>query len=99
MKKLSTYLFLILFSFQTSSWADDIRDFQIEGISIGDSALDFFSKEKLEISRVNDRNLKNTKYSKSCFNNYGNSYDRLCIAYKKNIISNITEIRNCAATA
>ena len=47
MKKLSTYLFLILFSFQTSSWADDISDFEIEGMSIGDSALDYFSKEEI----------------------------------------------------
>ena len=47
MKKLSTYLFLILFSFQTSSWADDIRDFQIEGMSIGDSALDYFREEEI----------------------------------------------------
>ena len=48
MKKLSTYLFIILFSFQTSSWADDIRDFQIEGMSVGDSLLDYFSKEEIE---------------------------------------------------
>ena len=48
MKKLSTYLFLLLFSFQTSSWADDIRDFQIEGMSVGDSLLDYFSKEEIE---------------------------------------------------
>jgi hypothetical protein len=32
------------------SWtkADDIRDFEIEGMSIGDSLLDFFSKKKIE---------------------------------------------------
>ena len=48
MKKLSTYLFLLLFSFQTSSWADDIRDFQIEGMSIGDSLLDYFSEEQIK---------------------------------------------------
>ena len=48
MKKLSTYLFLVLFSFQTSSWADDIRDFQIEGMSIGDSLFDHFSEEKIK---------------------------------------------------
>ena len=47
MKKLSTYLFLIFFSFQTSSWADDIRDFQIEGMSIGDSLLDYFSEKEI----------------------------------------------------
>ena len=48
MKKLSTYLFLLLFSFQVPSWADDIRDFQIEGMSIGDSALDYFTKDEME---------------------------------------------------
>ena len=47
MKKLSTYLFLILFSFQTSSWAEDIRDFEIEGMSIGDSLLDYFSEKEI----------------------------------------------------
>ena len=47
MKKLSTYLFLLLFSFQASSWADDIRDFEIEGMSVGDSLLDYFSKEEI----------------------------------------------------
>ena len=47
MKKLSTYLFLLLFSFQTPSWTEDIRDFQMEGMSVGDSALDYFSKKEL----------------------------------------------------
>ena len=48
MKKLSTYLFLLLFSFQVPSWADDISDFEIEGMSIGDSLLDYYSEEKIE---------------------------------------------------
>ena len=48
MKKLSTYLFLILFSFSAPSFADDIRDLQIEGMSIGDSALDYFSEEEIK---------------------------------------------------
>ena len=47
MKKLSTYLFLILFSFSALSFADDISEYQIEGINIGDSALDYLSKEKI----------------------------------------------------
>ena len=47
MKRLSLYLFLILFTLQTPSLADDIRDFQIEGMSIGDSALDYFSESHL----------------------------------------------------
>ena len=54
MKKLSAYLFLILFSFSASSFADDISDFQIEGINIGDSLLDHLSKEEIitEIERT-----------------------------------------------
>jgi hypothetical protein len=34
MKRLSLYLFLLLFTLQTPSLADDIRDFQIEGMSV-----------------------------------------------------------------
>ena len=47
MKRLSIYLFLILFTLQTPSQADDIRDFQIEGISVGDSLLDYFSEKDI----------------------------------------------------
>ena len=47
MKKLLGILVLILFTLQTPSQADDIRDFQIEGMSIGDSALDYFSEEEI----------------------------------------------------
>jgi len=47
MKKLSAYLFLILFSFSTPSFADDVSKYEIEGISIGDSLLDHLSKEEI----------------------------------------------------
>ena len=46
MKKFLTILIFIL-TLQTLSLADDIRDFQIEGMSIGDSALDYFSEEEI----------------------------------------------------
>ena len=46
MKRL--FLILILtFNFQSGIKADDIRDFEIEGMSIGDSALDFFNKKDI----------------------------------------------------
>jgi len=50
MKNLSVYLFLILFTLQAPSLADDISDFQIEGMSIGDRALNYFSEEKINNS-------------------------------------------------
>ena len=48
MKKLSTYLFLILFSFSAPSFADEIIDFEVEGMSLGVSLLDYFSEEKIK---------------------------------------------------
>ena len=47
MKKFLIILILI-FTLPTPSQADDIRDFQIEGMSIGDSLLDHFSEEKIK---------------------------------------------------
>ena len=46
-----TVLFLI-FSLQSLTKADDIRDFEIEGISLGVSLLDFFDKKKILSSKV-----------------------------------------------
>ncbi len=42
-----------MISFQTISKADDIRDFQIEGMSIGDSALDYYNEEDILNGKVN----------------------------------------------
>ena len=38
---------VLIFSFQSLTKADDISDFQIEGMSVGDSLLDYFSKKEL----------------------------------------------------
>ena len=47
MKRLLLIL-ILTFSFQSFTKADDIKDFEIEGMSIGDSALDFFSKDIID---------------------------------------------------
>ncbi len=49
MKKILLVL-LIIFSIQSLSKADDISEFEIEGISIGDSLLSFFTKEEIDNS-------------------------------------------------
>ncbi len=74
MKKLSTYLFLILFSFSAPSFAEDISEFQVEGISIGDSLLDYFSEEEI----IND--LEYIYENKKSF-----SKDVAAIFYNKNL--------------
>ena len=48
MKKLSICLFLIFFSLSASSYADNIQDFEIEGITIGGSLLDYMSEEEIK---------------------------------------------------
>jgi len=55
---------VLIFSLQSLTKADDIRDFQIEGMSIGDSLLDYFNKSQIEKSK----NSKDTyKYKKGKF--------------------------------
>ena len=55
-------IFLVLiFSFQSWTKAEDIRDFQIEGMSIGDSLLDYFSKAEIENNKVFEVEQKNNK--------------------------------------
>ena len=43
---------VLIFSLQSWTKADDISDFEIEGMSIGDSLLDYFSKEKIEDGKL-----------------------------------------------
>ena len=83
MKKLSTYLFLILFSFQVPSWADDISDFEIEGMSIGDSLLDYFSKKEIK-DNANTNYYTNNKYTPVEFFQLSSfkTYDSVGLRYK-----------------
>lgn len=62
MKKLLAIIILGL-CFMLSSKADDIRDLQIEGMSIGDSALDFFSETLIKNgTKSNPMNSAKQKY-------------------------------------
>ena len=95
-KKLSTYLFLILFSFQTLSWADDIREFKIEGISIGDSLLDHLSKS--QIKKYTNKVFKTDEYITIQFpasNLNSKDYDVIEINYKipNLVIENISGVK------
>ena len=82
MKKLLGIMFLGLLLI-TPSQADDIRDFQIEGISIGDSLLDYFSEEEIKKNLV-DQNYKDNKFSifeYKGLNSY-ETYENLQIGFK-----------------
>ena len=47
MKKLLVILFSLFFLSTTSVFAEDISDFEIEGISLGDSLLDYMTEEEI----------------------------------------------------
>ena len=51
-KPLGIVVLVLIFSFQSWTKADDISDFEIEGMSIGDSLLDHFSRNKILKSEV-----------------------------------------------
>jgi len=85
MKKLLLILILTL-SFQTLAKADDIKDFQIEGISIGDSLLKFSSKNEINKNMITD--YKSKLYSRFTLRNIFSSdlkvYDDVQVHFKTN---------------
>ena len=70
MKMFLCFLILI-FSFQSFSKADDIREFEIEGMSVGDSLLDY-----IDLIEINSLSTSNTSGSKK--------YTRYAEVKKKN---------------
>ena len=82
MKKLSTYLFLVLFSFSAPSSAGNIQDFEIEGMTIGDSLLDYMSEE--EIKENVGFVWPDKKFTIIIYNKASEIYDMVAIDYKSN---------------
>tara|TARA_B100000767_G_scaffold237405_1_gene231596 strand:+ start:224 stop:823 length:600 start_codon:yes stop_codon:yes gene_type:complete len=75
-------IFILTLSFQTLSKADDIRDFQIEEMGIGDSALDFFSKKKIDNKKTYYPNSK--KFFRVTLNHNSDSYEKIQLHIKNN---------------
>ena len=61
MKRLLLIL-ILTFSFQSLAKTDDIRDFEIEGMSVGDSLLDYFNKKKIT-DKINSYDNKGFIYN------------------------------------
>ena len=84
MKKFLTIIVLSV-SLITPSQADDISDFQIEGMSLGDSVLDFIDKKDfLQFELKKD--FKNKEYSarETKNNKFLKAYDALQVNYITN---------------
>ena len=83
MKKLLGILVLGLLLI-TPSQADDIRDFEIEGMSIGDSALDYFTSEEFSQRKKYEYNYKNIFATIGFIKAKFKTYDKVQIHYKLN---------------
>ena len=80
MKKILGIVTLCLL-LSTSAYTDDIKDFQIENISIGDSALNYFAEAQLENGEQDWFNYSHKEYSTSLVAGKG-IYDWFLISYK-----------------
>ena len=83
MKRLLLIL-ILTFSFQSWSKADDIRDFEIEGMSIGDSLLDHFNQKEIIEALKNPSYYKNKKFVEVFLNYKGSEFDLLQVAFEPN---------------
>jgi hypothetical protein len=75
-------ILILTFSFQTLAKADDASSITIEGISIGDSALDFFSKEDIEKNTFDFYKIKKFVPVQMNKLDFFNTYDAVDFNYK-----------------
>ena len=81
--KIFLSLIILIFSLQSWTKADDIGEFELEGISIGDSALKFFKEEAI---KNNTWDYPDKKYKRVQNDNYDffKTYDAIDFHYKSN---------------
>ena len=76
---------IIIFNLQSWTKADVAKDFEIEGMTIGDSLLDFFTEEEIiknkqESQYPNDDHILRNFYKHKNFT----TYEMILVAHKKN---------------
>ena len=78
-------LLILIFSLQSWTKADDIRDFEIDGMSIGDSILENYNKDEIEnkISNRTAYDQKGTYYEAYFLPKDQNNYDYIKITWKQ----------------
>ena len=92
--KVLVAVLVLIFSFQSWTKADDIRDFEIEGLSIGDSLLNFIAENQIK-KAIAKLQFPNDKYIIYRFDKMINpeQYDWVSVTTKKNdpkyIVTNI----------
>jgi len=82
--KIFIVILIFIFNLQSLTKAEDIRDFEIEGMSIGDSVLNYFSLNEIEQNKWDY--YTNKEYTPLQFDNppFAKNYDAIDIQYKTN---------------
>jgi len=80
--KLLLTTFLIILCFQSWTKADEITEFEIEGMSIGDSLLDYYSKNEINDALKNASYYKNKKFVEIFLNYEKGEFDNLQVAFQ-----------------
>ena len=88
---------VLIFSFQSWTKADDIKDFEIEGMSIGDSALKYYDKETI-ISSIKETAYFDDGFYDASLDSNDDKYEYYTLSFKKldskYIIYSLTGINN-----
>ena len=80
--KIVIAVLVLIFSLQSLTEADDIRDFEIEGISIGDSLLEYFDENEIKSSYKKASFYKNNVFAVIFVKNNSKKYDRIQVTVK-----------------
>jgi len=77
---------ILIFSLQSWTKADDIREFEIEGMSVKDSLLNYFSKKKILKNKQKNQFPKSDKFIILTFfdEDFLKVYDSVSIVYENN---------------
>ena len=75
---------VLILSLQSFTKADDISDFEIEGISVGDSLLDHYSINEINEALKNPSYYKNKIFVEIFVNYKGSEFDYLQVALQTN---------------
>ena len=80
------FLTLLLFIFSLQSWvkADNVSEFEIQGISVGDSLLDHFSDKEIQQFYQNASYYRDNIFAVIFVKNNSKNYDRIQVTLKPN---------------
>ena len=71
---------IIIFGLQSITRADDISEFELDGLSIGDSLLDIFSSKTIEDNKA--KYYKDNTFASMSFSSLDKKYDQIQVSWK-----------------